>query len=91
MKKQQLFSGNYNPQIGSQSNVLDFSGESPNYHCDNILRGGPSVHFLKTFGTWIPPKSKALFELIAPHYSCILGGGYQYVDSIFEKGDTFDR
>lgn len=90
MKKQQLFSGNYNPQIGSQSNVLDFSGESPNYHCDNMLRGGPSVHFLKTFGTW-PPKSKALFQLIVPHYSSILGGGYQCVDSIFEKGDTFDR
>ena len=27
MKKQQIFSGNYNPQIGSQSNVLDFAGE----------------------------------------------------------------
>jgi len=91
LKKQQIFSGNYNPQIGSQSNVLDFAGESPKYYCDSMLRVGPSMHFLKTPGTWIPTKSKALFDLISPQHSCILGDGYQCVDSIFEKGDTYDR
>ena len=28
------------------------------YHCDSMLRGGPSMHFLEAPDTWIPPRSK---------------------------------
>ncbi len=90
MKKQQLFSFLHSPQIDSKSNYLCFLVESLKYHYDNMLYGGSSAHFLKTHGTWMPLKSKSLFELLTPHYSStILRGGYQYVDSLFGKGDTF--
>ena len=90
MKKLQLFSILHNQQIDSKSNYLWFLVESLKYHYDNMLCGGLSAHFLKTHGTWMPLKSRSLFELLTPHYSStILRGGYQYVDSLFGKGDTF--
>ncbi len=90
MKKRQLFSILHNLQIDSKSNYLCFLVESLKYHYDNILCGGSSAHFLKIHDTWIPLKSKSLFEPLTPHYSStILGGRYQYVDSLFGKGDTF--
>ena len=90
MKKQQLFSFLHSPQIASKSNNLCFLVESLKYHYDNMLCSGSSAHFLKTHDTWMPLKSNSLFELLTPHYSStILRGGYQYVDSLFGKGDTF--
>jgi len=90
LKKLQLFSILHNPQIDSKSNYLCFLVESLKYHYDNMLCSGSSAHFLNTHGTWIPLKSRSLFELFTPHYSsAFLGGRYQYVDSLFGKGDTF--
>ena len=90
MKKRHPFSIIHNPQIDSKSNNLWFSVESLKYHYDNMLCSGLSAHFLKTHGTWMPVKSRSLFELLTPHYSStILRGRYQYVDSLFGKGDTF--
>ena len=90
MKKQQLFSFFHSPQIDSNSNNLCFLVESLKYHYDNMLCGGLSAHFLKTHDTWMPLKSKSLFKLLTPHYSStILRVRYQYVDSLFGKGDNF--
>jgi len=90
LKKLQLFSILYNPQIDSKSNYLCFLVESLKYHYDNMLCGGLSAHFLKTHDTWMPLKSKSLFKLLTPHYfSTILRVRYQYVDSLFGKGDNF--
>ena len=90
MKKLQLFSILHNPQIDSKSNYLCFLVESLKYHYDNMLCGGLSAHFLKTHDTWMPLKSKSLFKLLTPHYSStILRVRYQYVDSLFGKGDNF--
>jgi len=90
LKKLQLFSILYNPQIDSKSNNLCFLVESLKYHYDNMLCGGLSAHFLKTHDTWMPLKSKSLFKLLTAHYSStILRVRYQYVDSLFGKGDNF--
>lgn len=90
MKKRQLFSILHNPEIDSKSNNLWFLVESLKYHYDNMLCGGSSAHFLKTNGTWMPLKSRSLFELLTPHCSStILEGQYQYVDRFCSKGDTF--
>jgi len=90
LKKRQRFSILHNLQIDSKSNNLCFSTESLRYHYDNMLSSGSSVHFLKPHATWIPLNSMSLFELLTSRYSStILRGRYQYVDSLFGKGDTF--
>jgi len=90
LKKLQLFSILHNPQIDSKSNNLCFLVESLKYHYDNMLYSDFSAHFLKTYDTWMPLKSKSLFKLLTPHYSStILRVRYQDVDSLFGKGDNF--
>ncbi|MBA7513975.1 hypothetical protein ES705_05993 [subsurface metagenome] len=90
MKKQQLFFILHNPQIDSKSNYLCFLVESLKYHYDNMLCSCSSAHLLKTHDTWMPLKSRSLFELLTPHYSSTIPAGlYQYIDSVFGKVDTF--
>lgn len=65
-------------------------GENPlDYHCDSMLRGGPSMHFLEAPDTWVPPKVASSTRL-ALHCSFTMGWNYQSVDTIFGKGDTLD-
>ena len=63
--------------------------EEPLYHCDSMLRGGPSMHFLEAPDTWILP-GVASSARLAPHCSFTMGWNYQSVDTIFGKGDTLD-
>lgn len=42
----------------SKRHVCSLQREEPLYHCDTMLRSGPSARFLNPVGIWIPSRSK---------------------------------
>jgi hypothetical protein len=76
--------------VASHRRFWGIGEKSPNYHCDSMLRGGPSMHFLEAPDTWIPPDIASV-EHLALHYFLPLQHDGCFVDTIFGKGDTLDR